>query len=633
MQDIFQKINCPDDIRNMSVDELTDLASYLRDKIIKTISKTGGHLASSLGTVEMTIALHSVFSSPRDKIIWDVGHQCYTHKLLTGRMEEFCSIRQYKGISGFTKICESCYDPFGAGHSSTSISAALGFACARDLRGEDYDIVAIIGDGAMTGGLAYEGINNAGHQKSNLIVVLNDNEMSISKNVGAIARHISQLRMEPRYVKVRHKIRQWVRNIPRIGHRVLRTAESIEDHVTYFLSLTRGVFFEALGFTYLGPFDGHNIQNLIRNFKRIQAMKGPRLIHLMTQKGKGYLPAEKDSTRWHGAIPFNIETGNGVTPLERDIPSYSKVFCNTLINLAEKDDRIIAITAAMPDGTGLVPFRDKFPKRLFDVGIAEQHAVTFAAGMAAGGMKPLVAIYSTFLQRAYDQLIHDVALQKLPIVFAIDRGGLVGEDGPTHHGVFDLTFLRSIPDIIVMSPKDENELQYMLKSAFSYDAPVAVRYPRGRGVGVPMDPPEKWSILPLGKSEMMCVGRDLCILAVGNMVYPAILSAEKLLNYGIKAYVINMRFIKPLDEELIIRLARETRHIVTVEENSLKGGFGSAVLEIVHENEISDCLIQTLGVPDQFIEHGNMSILREKLGLNSDGIVIKIKKALQVANR
>jgi 1-deoxy-D-xylulose-5-phosphate synthase len=632
MDSIFRQIKCPGDIKNFSLKELEQLTQFLREEIISTISKTGGHLASSLGTVELTVALHSVFDSPKDKIIWDVGHQCYAHKLLTGRMEEFCTIRQYKGLSGFTRLCESCHDPFGAGHSSTSISAALGFAAARDLNGEYHDVVAVIGDGAMTGGLAYEGLNNGGQLEPNLIVILNDNEMSISKNVGGMARHLSNLRTEPKYIKIRHEIRKMVKNIPLYGQKMLETAESIEDRLTTFLlTMSRGVIFEGLGFMYLGPYDGHDMRSLLRILKRVKQMKGPRLVHFITQKGKGYPPAEKDSARWHGTLPFHIETGNGTEAAEKDIPSYSQVLCNTLIHLAQKDSRIVAITAAMPDGTGLMPFKEKFPDRFFDVGIAEQHAATFAAGLAAGGARPIVVLYSTFLQRAYDQLIHDVCLQKLPVIFAIDRGGLVGEDGPTHHGAFDFSFLTPIPNLIVMSPRDENEMQHMVKSAFDYTAPAAIRYSRGRGVGVPMDPLTELATLPLGKGEIMHPGKDLTIMAIGNMVYPSILAAEKLGGYGIKAGVINMRFAKPLDEELIISTAEKTRHVVTVEENAVRGGFGSSVLEVIHRNEIGNCVVQNVGLPDIFVEQGNVNVLREKLGLTSDGIVETIKKKMQVS--
>jgi len=629
MSEILEKVKCPEDIKKFNDEQLRQLADSLRDKIVNTISKTGGHLASSLGTVEITVALHYIFDSPRDKIIWDVGHQCYSHKLLTGRVEEFRTIRQYEGLSGFTKICESCHDPFGAGHSSTSISAALGFARARDHLNEDYEVIAIIGDGAMTGGMAFEAMNNAGHLKSNLIVILNDNEMSIAPNVGAIAKHLSYLRMEPKYVRLRDKIKSFVNKIPKIGSSMLKTAEEIEEHLTYLL--IPGVLFEAFGFTYLGPFNGHDIKLLNQIFRRAKNIKGPKLIHLITQKGKGYEPAEKDATKWHGAIPFDIQTGNGTTPLDKNIPRYSGVFCDTLIKLAEEDKRIVAITAAMPDGTGLKPFQDKFPDRLYDVGIAEQHAVTFSAGLAAAGMRPCAAIYSTFLQRAFDQVFHDVCLQNLPVVFALDRGGIVGEDGPTHHGLYDMSFLRAIPNIIIMAPKDENELQSMLKSAFEYKCPVAMRYPRGKGVGVRMDPPEEWDVLPPGRAEILRPGLDLAILAVGSMVYPSILAAEKLNNYGIRAYVVNMRFIKPLDREIILKMARETKHLVTVEENTLRGGFGSAVLEALAEEGVRDCLVQTIGLPDRFIEHGNMNLLREKYGLTSDGIVNEVRKSMQIA--
>jgi len=629
MSNIFEQIRCPDDIKNFDVNQLEELAGFLRDKIVGTISKTGGHLASSLGTVELTIALHKVFNTPKDKVIWDVGHQCYTHKLLTGRMDQFCTIRQYGGLSGFTKPCESCYDPFGAGHSSTSISAALGFAVARDRLGGDHQVLAVIGDGAMTGGMAFEAMNNAGTQETDLMVILNDNEMSIAPNVGAIHKLFSCLRLEPKYQNFRSSVRHFVKHIPGIGKTILKAAERTEELVLYLL--VHRVLFEALRFIYLGPFDGHDIKSLIGTLEKAKKMKGPRFIHIVTQKGRGYKPAEKDATKWHGAIPFNIETGNGTTPLDKNIPRYSQVFCDTVIKLAEDDKRIVAVTAAMPDGTGLKPFQEKFPDRLYDVGIAEQHAVTFSAGLAAAGIRPLVAIYSTFLQRAFDQIIHDVCLQKLPVVFALDRGGLVGEDGPTHHGVFDLSYLRAIPGIIVMAPKDENELQSMFKSAFEYCCPVAIRYPRGKGVGIKLDQPDEWEVLPIGRAEIVRPGRDLAILAVGNMVYPALLAAEKLGNYGIQAYIVNMRFIKPLDKEMVIKLASETGHLVTVEENTLVGGFGSAVLEALHEGGIRDCVVQNIGIPDRFIEQGNMNLLREKYGLTSDGIVNTIRQSIRVA--
>lgn len=628
MSEIFSKIKCPEDIKGFSEEQLKELAVFLREKIVETISKTGGHLASSLGVVELTVALHHIFDSPKDKIIWDVGHQCYAHKLLTGRMEKFCTIRQYQGISGFTKVCESCYDPFGAGHSTTSISSALGFAAARDHLKQDHQVIAVIGDGAMTGGMAFEAMNNAGHLKTDLIVVLNDNEMSISRNVGALAQHMSYLRMEPKFVKIRDELRSLMKQIPRFGRKMLATAEYIEEHLTYLF--IPGIIFEALGFTYLGPFDGHDIKLLSQTLKKAKNIKGPKLIHVITQKGKGFQPAEEDSTKWHGTLPFDVQTGYGITPLDKDIPKYQDVFCNTIMEMAEKDEKIVAITAAMPDGTGLKPFLEKYPDRTYDVGIAEQHAVTFAAGLAAAGLRPVVAIYSTFLQRAYDQIIHDVCLQKLPVVFAIDRGGLVGEDGPTHHGVFDMSFLRSIPDIIIMAPKDENEMQAMFKSAFHYNCPTAIRYPRDRGVGVPIIPLDKCEILPVGKGEILREGQDLAILAVGSMVYPSVLAAEKLNNYGIRAAVVNMRFVKPIDEELIISLANQTKHIVTVEENTLMGGFGSAVMEAVHKGDVSHCRIKCIGIPDAFVEHGNMNILREKYGLTSDGIVEQIRQSMQV---
>lgn len=623
MEKILETINEPKDLKNLNPSQLNQLAEEIRELIISTISKTGGHLASSLGAVDFTIALHSVFDSPNDKVIWDVGHQSYAHKILTGRRESFQTIRQMDGISGFPKRSESPHDFFGTGHSSTSVSASLGFAKARDLSGEKHNVIAVIGDGALTGGMAYEALNNAGHQGVGLIVVLNDNEMSISTNVGAMASYLSKLRMEPHFQKIRTDLRSLVKRIPLIGEKLFQTAHMIEEHLTYLV--ISGVLFEALGFTYLGPFDGHNIKNLKSVFNEAKVMKGPRFIHLLTQKGRGYAPAEQDATKWHGAVPFDIETGN--SNHDKGIPSYTEVFSNTIVELAGKDEKITAITAAMPDGTGLVDFSNKYPKRFFDVGIAEEHAVTFAAALAAAGIKPVVAVYSTFLQRAYDQVIHDVCLQNLPVVFAIDRAGVVGEDGPTHHGVFDLSYLRSIPNMVLMAPKDENELRHMLKSAFEYNAPVAVRYPRGRGVGVKMD--KELTVLPLGKAELLKKGVDLAIIAIGSMVYPALLAAEKLTFEGIEAAVVNARFIKPLDEELILQVAKDCGAVLTVEENVEAGGFGSAVMELINNSGIPKVKVKIKGLPDKFIEHGTLSQLKEKYALDADGIVEQARSLLE----
>jgi 1-deoxy-D-xylulose-5-phosphate synthase len=624
MGKILPIIETPKELKNLGLPELKTLAEELREEIIATISKVGGHLASSLGVVELTIALHYVFDTPRDRIVWDVGHQCYAHKLLTGRKESFHSIRQHCGLSGFPKMSESEFDCWGTGHSSTSISAALGIAVARDLKHEQFKVISVIGDGAMTGGMAYEALNNAGSKRNDLIVVLNDNEMSISKNVGAIASHLSKVRMNPHFQKVRKDVRSFVQWIPKYGKKMLKSAETIEDHLMFLL--IPGVVFEALGFTYLGPFDGHSIEQMVTTFERVKNMEGNILVHVMTKKGKGYRPAEKDSTKFHGATPFDIETGesNGM----KKIPTYTEIFGETMIEMARADNRIVAITAAMPDGTGLVDFAKEFPERFYDVGIAEQHAVTFAAALASEGMKPVVAIYSTFLQRAFDQMIHDVCLQNLNVIIAIDRAGIVGEDGPTHQGIFDLSFMRLIPNIVLMAPKDENEFRAMLKTAVAHNGPVAIRYPRGRGVGVTLDPDIR--PLEIGKAEVLREGKDIAIFAIGNLVYPCILAAERLQVNGISATVVNARFIKPLDEALILQIARKIRRIITVEENVVTGGFGSAIQELIHRSEHESIGITSLGLPDCFIEHGAQSLLREKLGMTTEGITQAVLKSLQV---
>jgi 1-deoxy-D-xylulose-5-phosphate synthase len=604
------------ELRHFDGPKLNALAEEIRGEIISTVSRMGGHLASSLGVVELTVALHSVFSTPEDKIVWDVGHQCYAHKILTGRHSQFHTLRQLGGISGFPKRRESPHDCFGTGHSSTSISAALGFAAARDLQGKRNHVVAVIGDGALTGGMAFEGLNQAGSLRTRLVVVLNDNEMSISKNVGALASHLSNLRMDPRYVKIRRGIRSFVRNIPGLGRNLLKTAEAIEEHLLYLM--LPEVIFESFGFIYLGPFDGHNVELLRRVLWKVKQLEDPVLVHVVTRKGRGYLPAEKDVEKFHGAAPFNVETGEGEK--DRDVPTYTEIFGSTLVSLAKEDRRIVAITAAMKDGTGLRVFSQLFPTRFFDVGIAEQHAVTFAAGLAAEGLRPVVALYSTFMQRGFDQVIHDVCLQRLPVVFALDRAGIVGEDGSTHQGVFDLSFMRLPPCMTVMAPKDENELRAMLKLALLLDGPSAIRYPRGKGVGVAID--EEIPDLIPGKAEVLREGEDVAILAIGNMVYPAILASEILSRgYNLSATVVNMRFVKPLDEELLAEVAAKTGKILTVEENSVTGGFAGAVLEALQRMEVGGVTVRALGIPDFFLEHGSQSQLREQMHLYPDGIV------------
>ena len=546
---LLENINSPADLKKLKPEQLPALAKEVRQFLLETVSNTGGHLGSNLGTVELTIALHYCFDSPQDKIIWDVGHQAYTHKILTGRREQFHTQRQYQGISGFPKRSESEHDAFGVGHSSTSISAGLGMAAAADLAGKKNHAIAVIGDGSLTGGMAFEALNQAGHLKKNMIVILNDNDMSISKNVGAFSSFISR-KLTGRYFRdLKKEIQELLINIPAIGTDILHFARRAENSLKGFL--TPGSLFEALGFDYLGPLDGHDLLHLVEVFTNINELDGPLLVHVMTTKGKGYKPAEDTPQKYHGVGAFDIATGKGAP--KATAKSYTDVFGETIVQLAEQDQKIVAITAAMPDGTGLNTFAERFPKRFFDVGIAEQHAMTFAAGLAADGFRPVAAIYSTFVQRGYDQVFHDICLQHLPVTIAMDRAGLVGDDGPTHHGVFDLSYLRHLPGITLMAPKDENELRHMLKTAVYSGVPMALRYPRGAGYGVELDVELK--TLEIGKGELLTEGRDLCIIAIGSSVYPALQAAESLKQKGISAGVINARFVKPLDADLILTAA------------------------------------------------------------------------------
>ncbi|WP_041458852.1 1-deoxy-D-xylulose-5-phosphate synthase [Ammonifex degensii] len=611
---VLARVNTPEDLKALSLAELEELAAELREFIINTVAHTGGHLAPNLGVVELTLALYRVFDFPRDKIIWDVGHQCYVHKIITGRKERFGTLRQLGGVSGFPSREESPYDIFGTGHASTSISAALGLAKARDLAGDHYAVVAVIGDGALTGGMALEALNHAGHLQTDLIVVLNDNEMSISKNVGALANYLSRLRSDPAYRRLQEEFESLTSRLPGFGPRLRDFLSRLKGSVKYLV--VPGMFFEELGFTYLGPVDGHHLPTLLRILERARALKGPVLVHVVTRKGKGYKPAEEDPDLYHGVGPFNPETGELYSS---SLPTYTEIFGRTLVRLAEEDPRIVAITAAMPSGTGLKLFAQRFPHRFFDVGIAEQHAVTFAAGLAVGGYRPVVAIYSTFLQRAYDQIIHDVCLQRLPVVFALDRAGIVGEDGATHQGLFDLAYLRSIPHMVVMAPADENELQHMLKTALTHEGPIALRYPRGTGLGVTLDADPR--PLPIGQGVVLREGRDVTLIAIGNMVPRALKAAEELAAQGISAAVINARFVKPLDIELILRYAKRTRWVVTIEEGILAGGFGSAVAECLTSHGLGEVKITRLGIEDTFVEHGHPEELRKKYGLDVQGIV------------
>lgn len=623
MQHLLTTIENPADLKRLREEDLPGLAEEIRAFLLETVSRTGGHLASNLGCVELTLALHYCFDSPADRLIWDVGHQAYTHKILTGRREMFHTQRQYKGISGFPKREESPHDAFGAGHSSTSISAGLGMATANSLRGKDSKVVAIIGDGSLTGGIAFEALNQAGHLRKNLIVVLNDNDMSISKNVGAFSAFISR-KLTGRYFReLKREMQSLLKSIPAIGSNILHFAKKAEDSLKGFL--TPGTLFEALGFEYVGPIPGHDLPQLIEVFRTSRTLEGPVLIHVMTTKGKGYQPAEKDPDIFHGVGAFDLDSGT-LTAGKGGAKSYTSVFGTTMVKLAGTDDRIVAITAAMPDGTGLTPFAAAYPERFFDVGIAEQHALTFAAGLAAEGFRPVAAIYSTFAQRAYDQIFHEICLQNLPVTIALDRGGLVGEDGPTHHGVFDLSYLRHLPNMTVMAPKDENELQHMVTTAVSSGRPMAIRYPRGAGLGVAMD--ETPAPLEIGKGETLLEGDDLAIIAVGSTVCPAVAAARKLAAEGISATVINARFIKPLDEQLILAAADRTGALVTVEENALAGGFGSAVLELLESAGRSTISVKRIGIPDRFIEQGSQAQLRADLGLDADGITATVKAFL-----
>jgi len=622
----LEKVDSPQDVKRLSLDELTGLADEIRELIIKQVSLNGGHLSSNLGVVELTLALHYVFDSPKDKLVWDVGHQSYTHKIITGRKGLFHTIRKGGGLSGFTKPEESPHDAFAAGHSSTSISAALGLLEAARRRGEKSRVIAIIGDGSMTAGLAFEGLNHAGQLGAgqlgagqmgrDLIVVLNDNEMSISKNVGALSSYLGRILRTEFYQKFKDKTKGMLESIPRLGQPMSRFARKTEEALKGIL--LPGMLFEELGFCYTGPIDGHDIKALIEAFKKIKEAKDPVLLHVVTRKGKGYEHSEKDPCVFHGIGPFDPESGE---PVSRST-SFGEVFGDSLIRLAEKEPRLVAVTAAMKEGTGLSRFAERFPERFYDVGIAEPHAATFAAGLAKGGLKPVVAIYSTFLQRAYDQIIHDVCLQDLPVIFAIDRAGVVGEDGPTHHGMFDLSYLRHIPNLCIMAPKDAPELERMLEFALRMDTPVAIRYPRGTALSVnegePVEP---------GKAELLKEGRDIAILAVGGRVQPALHAARMLEGEGASAAVYNMRFIKPLDLESIKKAAR-TGRIITVEDNTILGGFGSAVCEALFELGCSDVRVSVLGFPDAFVEHGKQKDLRIKYGLDKNGIFEEAKRLL-----
>lgn len=610
----IEQIKSPSDLKKLQISELKKLAGEIREAIVYRVSKNGGHLASNLGVIELTIALHYVFKSPVDKIIWDVGHQSYTHKILTGRFERFSTIRKYGGISGFPKRDESEYDAFGTGHSSTSISAALGIIEGRDKNNKDFKVISVIGDGAMTAGLALEGLNNAGDLKKDLIVILNDNEMSISPNVGALSAYLNRILTGERYQKFKKETKSFLEGIPKLGDRAAKIAQKTEEMLKgLFLP---GVLFEELGFNYVGPIDGHNIELLVETLKRIKTSSTPVLIHVITRKGRGYEFSERNPSLFHGVGPFQLETGS---PVNGTILTYSELFGDSMIEFAEKDDKIIAVSAAMKEGTGLEHFAKIYPDRFYDVGIAEQHAVTFAAGLATQGLKPVVAIYSTFLQRAYDEIVHDVCLQNLHVVFAIDRAGIVGDDGPTHNGIFDLSFLRHIPNMVVMAPKDGVEFKSMLELALCHNGPVAIRYPRGN-VQIPLTSQKLPVPLKIGKAEILRDGKDVAFLALGNTVHHALSAAERLGEEGIQVMVINVRFVKPLDRNLISSVASMIPRIITIEENALQGGFGSAVLEFLNKIDISHIKVRRLGIPDVFVEQGNQNELRKMYSLDEEGI-------------
>ena len=619
---VLEMISRPADLKNLSPEQFPQICKEIREKIISVISNVGGHLASNLGVIELTVALHYLLDTPRDLIVWDTGNQAYAHKLLTGRQEQFHTIRQYGGLSGFCKREESEYDTFNAGHAGTGVSAAVGFVEAREQRKQSHKVVCVVGDGALTSGLTMEGLQQAGGLNRDFLVILNDNQMSISKNVGAISAYLNRTITGEFFDRVTEETKRVLGKMPHIGEQVQRLAGRAQELVKGLL--LPGLLFEELGFRYVGPIDGHQFEHLLPTLENVLKLEGPTLLHVVTKKGLGYGPAMDDPVWFHASSPFDRDTGRPKRKSAR--PSYSSFAVNTLIQLAREDPRIVAVTAAMSEGTGLAAFKNVFPERLYDVGIAEQHAVTFAAGLAAQGMRPVIPIYSTFLQRAYDQVVHDVATQNLPVTLCIDRGGLVAEDGSTHHGAFDLAYLRHVPNMVVMAPKDENELQHMVKSCISYDRPAAVRYPRGSSLGVDMEPMPQ--VLPLGKGELLREGTDIALVAIGVTVHQAVAAAERLQQEGISAAVINARFVKPIDGDLIAAVAREVKCLLTVEESTAMGGFGSAVLELLSEKGITNLPTKCLGLPDWFIEQGPQDLLREKYGLTADGVHQQAKQLL-----
>ncbi|RAP76476.1 1-deoxy-D-xylulose-5-phosphate synthase [Paenibacillus montanisoli] len=620
---ILEHIHEPKDLKSLSISQLEQLASEIRTFLIKKLSETGGHLAPNLGVVELTLVLHYLFDSPKDKFLFDVGHQSYVHKILTGRMDKFDTLRQFKGLCGFVKRSESPHDVWEAGHSSTSLSAAMGMALARDLKGEKNKVIAVIGDGALTGGMALEALNHIGHEKKNLMVILNDNEMSIAPNVGALHHYLGKIRTDRHYQKAKEELNQLLNKIPAIGGKLAKTAERLKDSVKYLLM--SGILFEQFGFTYFGPVDGHDLAQLTELLEQASNVPGPVLVHVITVKGKGYSPAEADSHKWHGISPYKIESGQVLKAVGP--PMYTEVFSDALMDLADEDKRIVAVTPAMPGGSGLLKFAAKYPDRMIDVGIAEQHAATMCAAMALEGLKPVYAVYSTFLQRAYDQVVHDICRQNTNVVFAIDRAGFVGPDGETHHGVYDIPYLRHIPNMVLMMPKDENELRRMMKTAIDYnEGPIAIRYPRINGLGVPIEKDMK--PIPFGTWETVREGDSAVIAAIGPMVQVAEEAADLLKREGLNVRIVNARFIKPMDEAMLLQIAKEGLSMLVLEEGSVLGGLGSAVLEFYSMHKEHNISVRIMGVPDEFIEHGSIKEQRQEVGLTADRVAAELRTLL-----
>ncbi len=624
----LSEIDSPADLRQLKIDDLQEVADEVRQFILETCSRIGGHTGASLGAVELAVAMHYAFDTPDDKLVWDVGHQAYAHKILTGRRDQMNTIKKYGGLSPFLRRDESDYDTFGAGHASTSLSAALGMAIARDTKGEDFHVCALIGDSSLAGGMAMEALNQAGHLKSRLIVILNDNDMSIAPAVGALTRYLNRIKEAQSYHHLKEEIGDTLDSVPGVGHSLRRAAKTFKDAIA--AAVLPGALVNELGFKYIGYVDGHNVPMMVRALEEAKKVDdGPVIVHALTKKGKGYPSPEDNYYAWHATGPFDLNTGEAIKSGKASPPTYTKVFGETMCNLMGKDENIVALTAAMPDGTGIDKVLVEFPERAFDVGIAEQHAVTFCAGMAVEGLKPVAAIYSTFLQRGFDQIIHDVCLQNLNVTFAMDRAGIVGADGPTHHGLLDIAYLRGYPNIILMAPKDEAEMRDMMLTAIVHPGPAALRYPRGEGLGVSLEAEPK--VLEIGKAEILREGTGIAIVGYGSMVNPALVAAGALAKEGIDVTVINARFVKPLDSELILTLAQSNRLILTVEEAYLAGGFGSAVMELLEQNEMLDSVkLVRMGVPDRIITHGDPNLLRAKFGLDADGIYSKIKETLEI---